>query len=154
MKSKQSAGILVFNIVNDQLMVLLVHPGGPFYAKKDEGVWSVPKGEYQVGEDPLSTALREFEEETGNKLPDTKYIELEPVKIKSGKVIIAWAVKAYFERAFIKSNLFELEWPPKSGKIQMFPEVDKADWFLIEEAKIKINRGQLPLLQQLEDILR
>lgn len=148
--SKLSAGILVFNTTADgELKVLLVHPGGPFWKNKDEGAWSIPKGEYNEGEDPLATAKREFKEELGSVLPAGNFIPLEPVTIKSGKVISAWAVKAEFETAFIQSNQFELEWPPRSGRKQFFPEVDKAGWFSIKEAKIKINSGQLSFLDQL-----
>jgi predicted NUDIX family NTP pyrophosphohydrolase len=147
---KLSAGIIVYKRVQaDALHVLLVHPGGPFYAKKDVGVWSIPKGEYIEGEDALTAAKREFEEETGNVLPDDGFIPLQPIKIKSGKIISAWAVEADFDNCFIWSNLFEIEWPPKSGKMQSFAEADKAEWFTIDEARIKISPGQLALLEQL-----
>ena len=134
------------------LLVLLVHPGGPFWKNKDDGTWSIPKGELVQGEDPLSAAKREFTEETGNIITDTIFTALEPVTIKSGKVIIAFAVNAEFEKCFISSNTFEMEWPPRSGKIQVFPEVDKAAWFSIEDAAKKINVGQLPLLNQLSSL--
>jgi predicted NUDIX family NTP pyrophosphohydrolase len=130
--------------------VLLVHPGGPFYKNKDNGAWSIPKGEYQQGEDALIAAKREFKEETGNVIPGDKFIQLEPIKIKSGKIISAWAVETNFDSCFIESNVFEMEWPPGTGKKQQFPEVDKAEWFTMEVAKLKINDGQKPLLQQLE----
>lgn len=149
--SKQSAGILVYRFYDDRLLqVLLVHPGGPFFKNKDAGVWSIPKGEYEPGEEPLQVALREFEEETGNVITGDAFIELTPVKIKSGKIITAWAVQNNFEQCFIRSNLFSMEWPPKSGRQQQFAEVDKAEWFSITEAKLKINAGQLPLLVELE----
>lgn len=152
--AKLSAGILAYKI-NDQGKpeVLLVHPGGPFWKKKDEGVWSIPKGEYEEGEDALSAAKREFTEETGNELPDGNFIKLDPVKIKSGKIVSVWAIRAEFETLLIRSNTFEMEWPPKSGKKQVFPEVDKAEWFTIEEAAIKINSGQVKVIEQLIELL-
>lgn len=132
-----------------QPQVLLVHPGGPFWKNKEEGAWSIPKGEYEEGEDPLLAARREFKEETGIELPAGEFIALESVKIKSGKVISAWAIKASLDITFIQSNEFEMEWPPRSGKKQFFPEVDKAAWFSVEDAKIKINSGQVPFLERL-----
>ncbi|GEO08489.1 NUDIX domain-containing protein [Segetibacter aerophilus] len=148
--SKLSAGILAYNVSpKGELKVLLVHPGGPFWKNKDEGAWSIPKGEYLEGEDALLAAKREFTEETGNVLPDSECIPLQPLKIKSGKVITAWATKAAFDLAFIKSNEFEMEWPPRSGKKQLFPEVDKAGWFTMDEARVKINAGQMTFLDQL-----
>ena len=147
---KLSAGIMIYRRNNkDLLEILLVHPGGPFYANKNEGVWSIPKGEYEEGEDALAAAKREFTEETGNVLPETVFKALQPIKIKSGKIIAAWAAEANFNPCFIKSNSFEMEWPPKSGKIQFFPEVDKAEWFTADEARVKINKGQIPLIEQL-----
>ena len=151
--SKKSAGVVVYKYNSEQqLLVLLVHPGGPFYAKKDDGSWGIPKGEYEEGEEPLTVAKREFTEETGNVLPEAAFIALEPVKIKSGKVITAFAIQADFEHCFLTSNSFEIEWPPRSGKLQSFPEVDKAGWFTIEEAKVKINSGQLPILEQVNKL--
>jgi predicted NUDIX family NTP pyrophosphohydrolase len=153
--SKLSAGILVYNVPSDdQLKVLLVHPGGPHWKNKDEGAWSIPKGEYEEGEDALSAAKREFKEEMGIEVPDTTYIPLEPAKIKSGKVITAWAIQAEIDLRFIQSNQFEMEWPPRSGKKQFFPEVDKSEWFSIEEARVKINNGQAALLEQLVAIVK
>ena len=149
--SKQSAGLLVYRFHdNDLLQVLLVHPGGPFYKNKDAGSWTIPKGEYEPGEEPLQVALREFKEETGNVIQGDAFIGLTPFKIKSGKVITAWAIQNSFEQCFISSNLFTMEWPPKSGRQQQFEEVDKAEWFGMEEASVKINAGQLPLLVELE----
>ena len=151
---KQSAGILAYRFNEAELLqVLLVHPGGPFYKNKDAGVWSIPKGEFEPGEDPLAVALREFEEETGNTITGKHFIQLQPVKIKSGKTIAAWAIENDFDNCFIKSNLFTMEWPPKSGKQQQFEEVDDAAWFTVQEAAIKINAGQLPLLYELQNIL-
>ncbi len=151
---KLSAGIIAYRKAADTWEVLLVHPGGPLFKNKDAGVWSIPKGEYEKGEDALAAAKREFEEETGNVLPDKEFIQLASVKIKSGKVILAWAVEANFDESFIRSNLFEMEWPPKSGKVQSFPETDKAEWFTLNEARHKISAGQSDLIEQLETILK
>lgn len=152
--TKQSAGILVYHTLPEGLLeVLLVHPGGPFWKNKDDGAWSIPKGEYGEGEDPLSVAKREFREEIGLDLPAGECIKLKPVKIKSGKVISAWCMTAFLNVEQVHSNEFEIEWPPRSGKKVSFPEVDKAGWFPIETAKIKINPGQLPLLEQLAQLV-
>jgi predicted NUDIX family NTP pyrophosphohydrolase len=145
---KTSAGILAYRFKAKQLQVLLVHPGGPFYKNKDDGVWSIPKGEYDETEDALTVAKKEFHEETGNTI-DGKFIPLIPVKIKSGKIINCWAVEAELEQPFISSNSFEMEWPPKSGKMQSFPETDKAEWFTINEARKKISPGQSAILDEL-----
>lgn len=151
---KLSAGIIAFRQnAEGNFQVLLVHPGGPFYKNKDMGAWSIPKGEYEEGEEPLSAAKREFAEETGNLLPAGKFIALHPLKIKSGKVISAWAVEANFSKALLQSNYFEMEWPPRSGKKQSFPEIDKAEWFTLKEARQKINAGQISLIEQLEKLL-
>lgn len=153
--AKLSAGIIAYrHIRNSEFEVLLVHPGGPLWKNKDDGAWSIPKGEYVEGEDGLSAAKREFEEETGNVLPDNQFIPLQPVRIKSGKVITAWAVAANFEECFVGSNFFEMEWPPRSGKKQTFAEVDKAEWFTLEKARLKINAGQVPFLERLAAILK
>jgi predicted NUDIX family NTP pyrophosphohydrolase len=152
---KLSAGILAYNLSEQgELKVFLVHPGGPFWKNKDEGAWSIPKGEYDEEEDPLLAAKREFTEETGAVLPAGDFIPLEAVKIKSEKVISAWAINVSPDMAFIESNQFEMEWPPRSGKKQFFAEVDRADWFSIEDAKTKINPGQLGFLEQLVGIVR
>lgn len=147
--SKKSAGILLYRLQNDIWEVLLVHPGGPFWTKKDLGAWSIPKGEFDENENPRDAAKREVEEETGMKVQGD-FIALTPVKQKSGKLIYAWAVQGNFDAAQIKSNTFEIEWPPKSGKKKSFPEVDKAAWFNIEEAKKKITEGQLPVINEIE----
>ena len=149
---KKSAGILLYRSHNNLPEVLLVHPGGPFRVKKDLGAWSIPKGEFVVNENPLDAAKREIEEETGIKA-EGKFIELIPVKQKSGKVIYAWAVQGNFNPAEIKSNTFEIEWPPKSGTKKAFPEIDKAAWFTIDEAKKKIIEGQVSLIVELESNL-
>jgi predicted NUDIX family NTP pyrophosphohydrolase len=147
--TKKSAGILLYTYHNNVPVVLLVHPGGPFWAAKDLGTWSIPKGEFEVDENPLSAAKREVEEETGIKVSG-RFIELTPITKKSGKIVYAWALQMDVDAGEIKSNNFEMEWPPKSGKKQAFPEVDKAAWFSIDVAKKKINEGQIPLLEELK----
>ena len=146
--SKKSAGILLYRIKNKILEVLLVHPGGPFWLKKDEGAWTIPKGELNDNEEPFDAAIREMKEETGIILKGN-FIELTPVKQKGGKLVYAWAKEQDVDPSEIKSNEFEIEWPPKSGKKRSFPEIDKADWFNIKTAKEKINSGQVPLIEEL-----
>lgn len=143
---KTSAGILLYR--NDPREVFLVHPGGPFWAKKDLGAWSLPKGEFSEGEDPLAAARREFAEETGFPI-DGSFRPLQPLKQPSGKVIYAWAVEGDCDAAAVKSNLFTMEWPPRSGRMQQFPEVDRAAWFPLAEARQRIIKGQLGFLDQL-----
>ena len=145
---KTSAGILLYKWENGVLQVFLVHPGGPFFAKKDQGAWSVPKGEIDEGEDALAAAKREFEEETGCR-PEGSFIPLSPVTQKSGKVVRAWAVEGDCDAETIRSNTFTLEWPPKSGRMKEFPEVDRAGWFTLDQAKEKINSAQVALLEEL-----
>ena len=149
---KKSAGILLYRRKGKSLEVFLVHPGGPFWKNKDEAAWSSPKGEYADDEDPLAAARREFEEETGIAC-DGNFIALQPVKQKSGKTVYAWALEMDLDPAQIKSNLFSLEWPPKSGKMQQFPEVDKGQWFDLVEAKKKINAYQAGLIDQLQQVV-
>jgi predicted NUDIX family NTP pyrophosphohydrolase len=148
--AKQSAGILLYRSINDQLQVFLVHPGGPFFRNKDDGSWSIPKGEFLDDEDPLDAAKREFLEETGQPI-NGKFIPLDPIIQKAGKKVYAWAVEGNIDHESITSNLFELEWPPRSGKKQNFPEIDKAAWFDIETAKVKINAAQVGLIDELEN---
>jgi predicted NUDIX family NTP pyrophosphohydrolase len=146
---KQSAGILLYRSPPAR-EVLLVHPGGPFWAKKDAGAWSIPKGEYEEGDDPRAEALREFEEELGSALPaGTELVELGTVKLKSGKRITAFAAEGDLDAETISSNTFEMEWPPRSGRMQAFPEVDRAGWFSIEEAREKLNPVQAEFLVRL-----
>jgi predicted NUDIX family NTP pyrophosphohydrolase len=149
---KQSAGILLYRMTDNQPQVFLVHPGGPFFRKKDEGAWSIPKGEYVDGEEPLAAAQREFEEETGQAISGN-FVKLQPVKQKSGKVVQAWAIEGDIDHNAIISNLFEIEWPPKSGKRVSFPEIDRAGWFTIDIAKQKIIPGQLGLIEELEKLI-
>jgi predicted NUDIX family NTP pyrophosphohydrolase len=130
--------------------VLLVHPGGPFWAKKDAGAWSIPKGEYDDGEDPRACAAREFEEELGTPLPpEAELVELGTVKLRSGKEIVAFAAVGDLDPETISSNTFTLEWPPRSGRRQEFPEVDRAGWFGLDEAREKLNPAQTELLERL-----
>jgi predicted NUDIX family NTP pyrophosphohydrolase len=146
---KRSGGLLMYRFRDQILQVLLVHPGGPYWKNKDNGAWSIPKGEAGPTEDLLGVAQREFEEELGHK-PDGRYVELAPVKQKGGKVVHAWAFEGDCDPSTIKSNTFAIEWPPKSGKISEFPEVDRAAFFSLEEARKKINLGQAALLDELE----
>lgn len=149
---KQSAGILLYRTVNNQLEVFLVHPGGPFFKNKDDGAWSIPKGEFLDDEDALIAAKREFLEETGQSV-DGNFIKLKPVKLKSGKTVHAWAVEGDIDHEHIESNLFEMEWPPKSGKMTSFAEVDRAAWFEPAVAKVKINPTQIALIDELEPVV-
>ena len=135
-----------------ELQVLLVHPGGPFFTKKDAGSWSVPKGEYLSDEDPLDAAKREFKEETGMD-PEGEFTALSPIKQSGGKIVTAWAVEGDLDPETVVSNNFEIIWPPGSGKLRSFPEIDKAAWFTLEVAKQKINKGQISLLDQLSELL-
>jgi len=151
---KHSAGILMFRSRAGSLEVLLVHPGGPFWAKKDEGVWSIPKGEFNIDtEDPLEAAKREFAEETGFT-PEGDFIYLDTLSQSSMKIVHAWAVEGDCDAAHIKSNTFTMEWPPRSGKQKEFPEVDRAEWFDVETAKIKILKGQTAFIDRLLDQLK
>jgi predicted NUDIX family NTP pyrophosphohydrolase len=152
MSPKTSAGILMYRRKGNALEVFLIHPGGPFFMKKDEGAWSIPKGEIDEGEDQLSAAKRELWEETGCR-PEGRFIPLSPVRQKAGKIVLSWAVEADCDADSILSNTFILEWPPRSGKMQEFPEADRAAWFPITEAKKKINPAQVPLLDELLTLL-
>ena len=145
---KTSAGLLLFRRKSDRIEVLLVHPGGPLWTKKDDGAWSIPKGEIAPGEDPLRAAQREFEEELGSPVSG-EFVPLTPIRQASGKMVHAWAVEADFDPSTFKSGSFSMEWPPRSGRQQNFPEVDRAQWFSIEDATRKINKAQIALLDQL-----
>lgn len=146
--ARESAGLLLYRRSQKGLEVLLVHPGGPFWAKKDLGAWSIPKGEIEPGEDPLTAALREFREETGAE-PQGEFRPLGSVRQPGGKVVHAWAVEADLDPSGVRSGTFVLEWPPKSGLRRAFPEIDRAEWFSIAEARGKILKGQLPFLDVL-----
>ncbi len=148
----RSAGILLYRRDGDEVAVLLVHPGGPFWAKKDVGAWSIPKGEYLEGDDPEIVARHEFEEELGMRL-DAELIPLGELVQKGGKHVRAFAAKGDFDVSALASNTFDLEWPPRSGRTQVFPEVDRADWFAVQEARTRILASQLPFLDRLEELL-
>jgi predicted NUDIX family NTP pyrophosphohydrolase len=150
MASKRSAGILLYRRSGAQGEVLLVHPGGPFWSKKDLGAWFIPKGELEDGEEPLAAARREFFEELGSPPPPGEPLELGTVKNRSGKLIYAWALEGDLDLTAFKSNTFALEWPPRSGKLQNFPEVDRAQFFSFAEALLKLHSAELPLLQRLQ----
>jgi len=150
--AKTSAGLILYRMQSGQLEVLLVHPGGPFWSKKDEGAWFVPKGELNVGEEPLAGAKREFEEETGLK-PEGEFLALGNVKQKSGKTIVAWAFEGDCDPSSIKSNTFTIEWPPKSGRQQEFPEIDRAGFFTVPQAKAKMHPVEYPLVLRLHELL-
>jgi predicted NUDIX family NTP pyrophosphohydrolase len=145
---KQSAGILLFKKVNGQLLLLLVHPGGPFWKNKDLGAWSIPKGEFTKDEQALAAAIREFEEETATKL-NGPFLELGIVTQKSGKIVYGFASEQDIDAAVIKSNVIEIEWPPRSGKKMMIPEIDRAAWCTVEEALQKINPAQQLFIRRL-----
>jgi len=147
MAARESAGILLHRA--DRAEVLLVHPGGPYWARKDAGAWSIPKGEVEEGEDPRTAALREFAEETGTRLPDGALEPLGSVKLKSGKLVHAFAVAGDLDPEAIVSSTFELEWPPRSGRTRAFPEVDRAGWFGLDEAREKLNPAQAAFVDRL-----
>ena len=150
---RRSAGILLYRLAGGAPEVLLVHPGGPFWARKDAGVWSIAKGEYEEGEDPRACALREFEEETGSALPESRLIDLGEVSQKSGKLVTAWAAEGDLDADAIESNTFTMEWPPRSGRTADFPEVDRAAWFREAEAREKLNAAQAEFLDRLMERL-
>ena len=152
MVGKSSAGLLLYRIREAAIEVLLVHPGGPYWKNKDEGAWSIPKGEFLPEEDPLAAARREFFEETGVAI-EGELRALKPLRQPGGKIVHAWAVEADLDPATIVSNTFEIEWPPRSGRLQSFPEIDRGAWFSLPEARRKILRGQVPLLEELAQML-
>jgi predicted NUDIX family NTP pyrophosphohydrolase len=151
--AKQSAGILMYRRAQKGVEVLLVHPGGPFWAKKDRGAWSIPKGEFTEGEEPLVAAKREFSEEVGLPVPLGELMSLGSVKQSSGKTVYVWAVEGEVDIAKIKSNTFEMEWPPKSGTLQTFPEIDKAGWFSLADAQAKLVKGQVAFMRNFAERL-
>ena len=155
-KARRSAGILLYRRRAGALEVFLVHPGGPFWTKRDEGAWSIPKGEFREDEDPLDAALREFEEETGTALADrprTDFTALPPVRQGGGKTVYAWAAEGDLDAGTVRSNLFTMEWPPRSGVLREYPEVDRAAWYAMDAARVKLLAAQLPLLAALEALL-
>lgn len=151
--AKMSAGVLLYRHEDDGVRVMLVHPGGPFWAKKDKAAWSIPKGEVDGDEDNLTAAKREFGEETGGSLPDEGFIDLGDARASSNKVVHIWALEGNFDTTQLKSNSLEMAWPPKSGQMQSFPEVDKAAWFALSEAMVKIHAGQTVFIERLAEKL-
>jgi predicted NUDIX family NTP pyrophosphohydrolase len=150
---KSSAGILLYRKREGRLQVLLAHPGGPFWAKKDLGAWTIPKGEFEPNEDPMDAARREFHEETGASLEGHQLTDIGEIRQLGGKVVRAWAAEGDFDPATLESNLFTLEWPPRSGRSQQFPEVDRAAWFDLDEANERILAAQAPFLQRVQELV-
>jgi predicted NUDIX family NTP pyrophosphohydrolase len=146
---KRSAGIVLYRWTAHGVEVLLGHMGGPYWARKDAGAWTIPKGEVEPGERPIDVARREFEEELGSPVPAGTLVELGEVRQAGGKIVEAWAVEGELDASAIVSNTFELEWPPRSGRVQMFPEIDRAAWFDLESARSSIIAGQRALLDRL-----
>ena len=151
----RSAGLLPYRFAGDRtLEVLIVHPGGPFWAKKDEGAWSVAKGEYELGQDPEQAACREFAEELGQEFPPGSRIDLGEIRQPSGKLVRVWAVESDLEVGHVVSNEFEMEWPPHSGRRGSWPEVDRAEWVSAESAKHKLSKGQVGFVERLVTLLQ
>lgn len=150
---KTSAGLILYRTSGGEMEVLLVHPGGPFWSKKDEDAWFIPKGELNAGEEPLAGAKREFEEETGLR-PEGEFLALGSVKQKSGKTIFAWAFAGDCDPSSLKSNTFTIEWPPKSGRQREFPEIDRAGFFTVAQAKVKMHPAEFTLVKRLQGLLR
>jgi predicted NUDIX family NTP pyrophosphohydrolase len=149
MATRTSAGILLYRRGPSGPEVLLGHMGGPFWAKKDDGAWSLPKGEHGPDEEPLAVARREFEEELGSPVPAAGLVPLGECRVTSGKVLTVWAAEGDLDAGSAVSNTFELEWPPRSGRVQEFPEIDRAAWFAVDEARAKLVKGQVPFLDRL-----
>ncbi len=148
-----SAGVLLWRRGPSGVEVLIGHMGGPFWARKDDAAWSIPKGEYEPGDEPLAVALREFEEEMGSPVPATDLLPLGAVRQSGGKVLTVWAAEGDLDADAVVSGTFPLEWPPRSGRVQEFPEVDRAAWFGLEEARTRLVAGQVPYLDRLRDLL-
>ena len=146
---RTSAGILLWRTREGRLEVLLAHQGGPFWAKKDLGHWTIPKGEVESGEEFQAVARREFAEETGHDVPDQPLVELGEITQKSGKLVLAWAVEGDLDPSTAVSNTYEMEWPPKSGIVRAFPEIDRVEWFGLDEARRKLKAAQVPFLDRL-----
>lgn len=150
MSSRQSAGFLVYRrSTKGSLEIFLVHPGGPFWRGKDDGAWSIPKGEIEPEEDPLAVARREFAEEVGSPVPEGDLVELGEILQSNGKRVIAWAVVGDIDESKVQSNTFEIEWPPRSGRVQSFPEIDRGAWFAVNLARRKLSRAQVALIDRL-----
>jgi predicted NUDIX family NTP pyrophosphohydrolase len=147
---RTSAGLLLWHRGSGRIEVLLGHPGGPFFAKQDADSWTVIKGEAEPGEDLMDVARREFGEETGHRPPDGPLIALGEIRQKGGKIVVAWAIEAWLDPATATSNTFTMEWPPRSGRMQEFPEIDRIAWFDLPTARVKIKAAQVPLLERLE----
>jgi predicted NUDIX family NTP pyrophosphohydrolase len=147
-----SAGLLLYRLGPEGLEVLLAHPGGPFWARRDEGAWTLPKGEVNAGEEPLAAALREFEEETGH-VPSGELLPLGEVRQKGGKRVLAWACAGDFDPQELRCNTFEMEWPPRSGRVRSFPEIDRVGWFTPDAARTKLLPAQAPFLDRLQALL-
>jgi predicted NUDIX family NTP pyrophosphohydrolase len=152
-RSVHSAGILLFRRAGTTIEVLIVHPGGPLWARRDDGAWSIPKGECDPGEDPLAAARREFAEEIGEPAPAGEPLALGEVRLKSGKRVLAWALEGDLDAAAIRSNTFTMQWPPRSGQTQAFPEVDRGGWFDPTRARVKLNPTQAEFVDRLVDML-
>lgn len=151
--SVRSAGILLFRRAGATVEVLIVHPGGPLWARRDDGAWSIPKGECDPGEESLAAARREFAEEIGSPAPTGEPLALGEVRLKSGKRVIAWALEGDLDAAAIRSNTFTMQWPPRSGQTQAFPEVDRGGWFDLAQARVKLNPAQAQFIDRLVDML-
>jgi predicted NUDIX family NTP pyrophosphohydrolase len=150
---RTSAGILLWRRKDDRLEVLLAHPGGPFWVKKDRGHWTIPKGEVEPGEELTAVARREFAEETGHALPTGPLVELGQIRQKSGKVVLGWAVEGDLDPSAAVSNTYDMEWPPRSGRMQSFPEIDRVEWFDLAEARRTLKAAQVPFLDRFEAAL-
>jgi predicted NUDIX family NTP pyrophosphohydrolase len=152
---RKSAGLLVYRVMPGEVLeVFLAHPGGPIWARKDAGVWTIPKGEFEESEKAWDAARREFQEEIGERPPELNAVELGAVTLKSGKTIQAWAVEGEVDPRRLRSNTFTMEWPPHSGERREFPEVDRAAWFALAEARLRIHSAQIPFLDALEEFFR
>jgi predicted NUDIX family NTP pyrophosphohydrolase len=152
-RNVRSAGILLFRRTDAAVEVLIVHPGGPLWARRDDGAWSLPKGEFEPGEEPLDAARREFAEEIGAPAPEGEALELGEVRLKSGKRVVAWALEGDIDATAIRSNTFAMQWPPRSGQFQDFPEVDRGGWFTPARARVKLNSAQAEFVDRLVDML-
>ena len=151
---RTSAGILLWRRREGRLEVLLAHQGGPFWATKDAGHWTIPKGEVEPGEELVAVARREFAEETGHEVPARPLIDVGQIRQKSGKLVVGWAVEGDLDPSTAVSNTYEMEWPPRSGVLRSFPEIDRVEWFVLDEARRRLKPAQVPFLDRLENALR